>query len=105
MRAIKLTAAILILYSLPYTITAQPANIQKYIMIDQFGYRPQDPKFAVIVDPVLGTYTIDTSTDPPDRIIYGPFTNSQQMAMRASGGFTPTFGEQTLESTLCGTCH
>lgn len=58
-----------------------------------------------IVDPVLGTYTIDTSTDPPDRINYGPFTNPQKMAMRTSSGFTPVFGEQTLESTLCGTCH
>ena len=58
-----------------------------------------------IVDPVLGKYTIDTSTDPPDRLNYGPFTNPQQMAMRNSSGFTPVFGEQTLESTLCGTCH
>lgn len=58
-----------------------------------------------IVDPVLGTYTVDTSTDPPDRINYGPFTNPQKMAMRTSSGFTPVFGEQTLESTLCGTCH
>lgn len=58
-----------------------------------------------IVDPVLGTYTIDTSTDPPDRLNYGPFTNPQQMSMRMSSGFKPVFGEHTLESTLCGTCH
>ena len=58
-----------------------------------------------IVDPVLGKYTIDTGTDPPDRLNYGPFTNPQKMTMRASSGFTPVFGEQTLKSTICGTCH
>ena len=58
-----------------------------------------------IVDPVLGKYTIDTSTEAPDRLNYGPFTNPQKMAMRTSSGFTPVFGEQTLGSTLCGTCH
>jgi hypothetical protein len=58
-----------------------------------------------IVDPVLGKYTVDTSEDPPDRLNYGPFTNPQTMAMRKSSGFTPVFGAQTLESTLCGTCH
>jgi len=58
-----------------------------------------------ILDPVLGKYTIDTNLDPPERLNYGPFTNPQKMAMRTSSGFTPVFGEQTLESTLCGTCH
>ncbi len=35
-------------------LIAGPKNIQKYIMIDQFGYRPADPKAAVIVDPQIG---------------------------------------------------
>jgi hypothetical protein len=58
-----------------------------------------------ITDPVLGKYTIDTSTDPPDRIIYGPFESPQKLAMRTSVDFTPVFEAQVSESVLCGTCH
>lgn len=35
-------------------LLAKPNNIQKYIMIDQFGYRENDPKVAVIVNPQIG---------------------------------------------------
>jgi endoglucanase len=35
-------------------VFAKPDSIQRYIMVDQFGYRPEDTKVAVIVDPQLG---------------------------------------------------
>jgi hypothetical protein len=38
----------------PIILTAKPEKIEKYIMIDQFGYRVNDQKIAVIVDPQYG---------------------------------------------------
>lgn len=58
-----------------------------------------------IVDPVLGKYSIDTSTEPPDRIIYGPFANPQKSTMRMSSKFTPVYTAEISKSVLCGTCH
>ena len=42
------------LFLLIQFLSAKPDSVQKYIMIDQFGYRPNDPKIAVIVDPQIG---------------------------------------------------
>ncbi|MBN1368956.1 MAG: hypothetical protein JW954_01805 [Dehalococcoidaceae bacterium] len=58
-----------------------------------------------IVDPVLGTYFIDTTTEPPDRLIYGPYENPEQTIMMNTSDFRPVFGEQIAGSVLCGTCH
>jgi ferredoxin len=58
-----------------------------------------------IVDPVLGEYTVDTSTEPPDRLIYGPYENPEQSLMIAASKFTPVYGEHVTDSVLCGTCH
>lgn len=58
-----------------------------------------------IVDPVLGTYYIDTGTEAPDRLIYGPYDDPEQNVMMNSSGFRPVFGEQVAGSVLCGTCH
>ncbi len=52
-----------------------------------------------------GHYPIDTSTSPPDRPIFGPFDGQRGRMMQASVGFAPVFGEQTLGSELCATCH
>jgi hypothetical protein len=52
-----------------------------------------------------GGYDIDTSTVSPNRLIYGPFPNPFENQMKNNVGFTPTHGEQTLSSALCGTCH
>lgn len=35
-------------------LPAGPSNTQKNILIDQFGYRPDDKKIAVIIDPKIG---------------------------------------------------
>jgi len=40
-----------------------------------------------------------------DRIIYGPFENSLTRPMQNDVNYTPKFGEQTLQSELCATCH
>jgi len=58
---------------------AGPQKIQKNIMIDQFGYRPDDQKIAVIVDPKIGgnsnenfnpgsTYEVRTWDD--DKVVF-----------------------------------
>lgn len=52
-----------------------------------------------------GGYTIDTSTNAPDRLIYGPFANPFTNQMRNNLGFTPVEGAHTIQSGLCGTCH
>jgi hypothetical protein len=102
---------------MPMAYTQANADGTPALILDDGFLNPSNPLHEIamdgnsctlchqIVDPVLGKYTIDTSTEPPDRLNYGPFTNPQQMAMRNGSGFTPVFGEQTLESTLCGTCH
>jgi len=42
-------------------LLAKPYNIPKYIMIDQFGYRVNDKKVAVIVNPQIGFNAKDLS--------------------------------------------
>lgn len=37
--------------------------------------------------------------------IFGPHRNPVTMPMQRHVGFTPTFGEHILESSLCATCH
>ena len=52
-----------------------------------------------------GHYPIDTSTNPPDRPIFGPYPDPFQRAMRNMVGFTPVQGAQIEKSGLCATCH
>jgi hypothetical protein len=52
-----------------------------------------------------GGYVIDTDTNSPDRPIFGPFTDQFGQLMIATVGYTPIYGEQTLDSGLCATCH
>ncbi len=41
-------------------ISVLPAqNAQRYIVVDQFGYRPGDPKVAVLADPLIGFNSTD----------------------------------------------
>ena len=46
-----------------HVISAKPESLQKYIMVDQFGYRNNDPKIAVIVDPQIG-FNAEDSFNP-----------------------------------------
>jgi len=60
-----------------------------------------------IADEGFGTeniYTGNFITGPPNEI-YGPFRDVVVKPMQQSLGINPEFGEQTLNSNLCGTCH
>lgn len=53
-----------------------------------------------------GGYVIDTSTDSPDRIIFGPYAVPQETeVMQGAVGFIPAGGEHIMDSGLCATCH
>ena len=58
-----------------------------------------------IVDPVLGTYHVDTSTNSPNRLLYGPYEGYRQSSMTDSVGYMPLYGDQLTQSVLCGSCH
>ena len=52
-----------------------------------------------------GGYTIDTSTEPPDRVMFGPYETPFGRPMQMHTGYLPTFGEHTNSAAFCGTCH
>ncbi len=52
-----------------------------------------------------GKFAIDASTNPPDRVIHGPFENPNQQLMQDQSGFTPEFAAYSGSSELCATCH
>ena len=52
-----------------------------------------------------GGYNIDTAAAPPDRPIFGPFSQPRSNQMRNMIGYTPVLGTQTEDSGLCATCH
>jgi len=52
-----------------------------------------------------GHYKIDTTTEPPHRLIYGPFPGPNTMQMQNNVGFTPIQGAHVKSSGLCGSCH
>ena len=60
-KMLLLSGLVFILFS--GAVKPAPKNLQKYIMIDQFGYRTGDPKIAVIVDPQVG-FNADDSFIP-----------------------------------------
>ncbi len=52
-----------------------------------------------------GGYEVDASTEPPDRIVYGPYENPFGRPMQMHTGYLPAFGEHTSSAALCATCH
>jgi hypothetical protein len=52
-----------------------------------------------------GGYKVDTSTDPPDRLIYGPYEEPVAQVMQASSGFNPVYGAHMVTAEHCATCH
>lgn len=52
-----------------------------------------------------GKFKIDTATNKPDRIIYGPYHDPVKKPMETSIGFSPVYGAQINHSALCGSCH
>ena len=52
-----------------------------------------------------GGYVVDTSTDPPNRLIYGPYQQPFEMVMQNHTGFKPAYSEHMASAELCATCH
>ena len=52
-----------------------------------------------------GGYAIDTSTEPPNRVMFGPYKDPFGRPMQMHTGYVPTFGEHTNSAAFCGTCH
>ena len=50
----KLASSCIVFFIIVNGLLAEPDSIQKYIMVDQFGYRTNDYKVAVIVNPQIG---------------------------------------------------
>lgn len=52
-----------------------------------------------------GEYRIDTTTEKPDRLTYGPFDDQQGDVMQGATGYVPVQGRQVSDAGLCATCH
>ena len=52
-----------------------------------------------------GGYSIDTSTEPPVRLAYGPYENPFGRPMQMHTGYLPAYGAHTGAAELCATCH
>jgi hypothetical protein len=52
-----------------------------------------------------GGYVIDTSTDAPDRTLFGPYSAPEDRTMHMLSGFVGTLGTQLTDSAHCATCH
>ncbi len=52
-----------------------------------------------------GGYTIDTSTNPPNRPIFGPYQRPVARQMQNNAGFTPVYGAHMKSAGHCATCH
>ena len=52
-----------------------------------------------------GAFAIDTSTAPPDRLIYGPYPDPLQQQMQMRVGYLPVEGAHVRDPGLCATCH
>lgn len=52
-----------------------------------------------------GGYVVDTSTAPPDRILFGPFPQPVGELMQAATGFKAEYGPHMKTSEHCATCH
>lgn len=52
-----------------------------------------------------GGFVINTATNPPARLIFGPYQQPVTLQMRNHTGFTPTYGEHMLSAEHCASCH
>jgi hypothetical protein len=56
-----------------------------------------------------GKYVIETTTVPPNRLIFGPYDQVLQNPMRQNAGFLPTLEDVSrphlTDSAHCGSCH
>ncbi|MHB8809161.1 MAG: hypothetical protein ACYC9M_04020 [Desulfobulbaceae bacterium] len=52
-----------------------------------------------------GKFKIDTATEAPHRVVYGPYPDPVKRPMETSVGFAPAYGAQMNHSGLCAACH
>jgi hypothetical protein len=52
-----------------------------------------------------GGYSVDTSTDPPNRRALGPYEQPFGRPMQMHTGFVPVYGAHMGTAELCATCH
>ncbi|MCF8055987.1 MAG: cytochrome c family protein [Desulfocapsa sp.] len=52
-----------------------------------------------------GKFILDTETPAPERALFGPYKKTEAQTMRTAIGFTPTYGPQMNDATLCAACH
>jgi hypothetical protein len=52
-----------------------------------------------------GGYSVDTSTEPPDRQTFGPYEQPFGRPMQMHTGFVPVYGAHVKVAELCATCH
>ena len=57
------------------------------------------------VESFTGGYSIDTSTEPPDRQAFGPYEQPFGQPMQMHTGFVPLYGAHMGTAELCATCH
>ena len=108
----------------PMARTQAIANGSPVSLLDQGFLDPAHPLNAAAMDGVscalchqvqptgLGTpasftggYGIDTTTNAPDRMAFGPFLAPFVQVMRNMVGFTPAHAAHVTEAGLCGSCH
>ena len=52
-----------------------------------------------------GGYSIDTGSEPPERLAFGPYKAPFGRPMQMHTGYLPVFGKQVDSAGLCGSCH
>jgi hypothetical protein len=52
-----------------------------------------------------GGYSVDTSTEPPDRQVFGPYEQPFGRPMQMHTGFVPVYSAHVETAELCATCH
>ena len=52
-----------------------------------------------------GGYALDTGTQPPNRLAYGPYERPFGRPMQMHTGFAPVYSAHTAAAELCATCH
>jgi hypothetical protein len=52
-----------------------------------------------------GGYSVDTSTEPPNRQAFGPYEQPFGRPMQMHTGFVPVYGAHIETAELCATCH
>jgi hypothetical protein len=52
-----------------------------------------------------GGYSVDTSTEPPNRQAFGPYQQPFGRPMQMHTGYVPVYGAHTEAAELCATCH